>query len=93
MKLKEVATIERPKQGKNYEEGCSLVQVSATKGQVVYHHGGEVDSKYAVIKVKPGVRLKPKFLFFCLDRILSTRLDALKTGLNIQMIALENMEM
>ena len=50
-KLPDVATYERAKKGKVYPKGCTLLQVSATKGQLVYLHEDQtVDSKYCVIE-------------------------------------------
>lgn len=91
MKLKDLATIERAKSGKVYEKGCILIQVSATKGQVYYHSGGEVKSQYAVVKLLPGIRLDPKFLYLYLVHIFGIKLEAIKSGLNIQVSDLNNL--
>lgn len=84
MTISDIATIERAKKGKDYQKGATLIQVSATRGQVIFHHGGTVDSQYAVIELKRDVRIKPMFLYLYLTYTVGRNIEALKAGLNIQ---------
>ena len=88
MRLDEVATIERAKKGKDYPAGVTLVQLSASRGQVVKHPGGEAKSMYAVIEAKPDGPMTPAFLYWYMSNSMPAYVDRMLTGLNIQADAL-----
>ena len=90
LKLKDVATIERVKKDKEYPEGVILVQVSATKGQTIYHKGGTAETHYVAIDVIDKERLKPKFLYHYIQHTIEPYLPIIRTGLNIQVEEIEN---
>ena len=59
--ITELANIERSS-GKVYPAGCTLIQVDATNGQVLYHvEEAEVPAKYAVVTANDKVL--PKYLY------------------------------
>ena len=59
--ITELANIERSS-GKIYPAGCTLIQVSATNGQVLYHvEEAEIPAKYAVVTANDKVL--PKYLY------------------------------
>lgn len=79
--LYDVAEFERSRKGVIYPEGSILIQVSATKGQLVYMDApAEVDSKYGVITPKG---IEPKYLYYILEMVLPGFLARYQTGLNI----------
>ena len=68
--ITELANIERSS-GKVYPAGCTLIQVSATNGQVLYHvEEAEIPTKYAVVTANDKVL--PKYLY----HMISFRADA-----------------
>lgn len=82
VKFSEIADIERAKSGVTYAAGSTLIQVSATKGQLVFmEQAGTADGKYAVITPKSGIN--GRYLYFILDMVLPYFLGAYQTGLNI----------
>lgn len=87
--LKDITTIERAVKGINYPKDLILIQVSATKGQVILHKGGKVETKYAVIKANREDLIKTKFLFIYLEHTMPYYLKKIKTGINIQIEELE----
>lgn len=82
-RLKDIATIERAKKGKDYPEGVTLVQLSATRGQTHLHEGGEVKSHFAVVRVKKDSKVLPTFLYIYVKETIERNLEAVRTGLNI----------
>lgn len=81
--LKDVATWERAKAGKVYQIGCSILQISATKGGIFYlGKPQEVESKYVVIM--PNDDIEPFYFNIVLKRNVNKFLYAYKSGLNIQ---------
>lgn len=88
-KLRDIATIERAKKGKDYPRGATLIQVSATKGQTIYHNGGKVDGKYAVVHTKKESFLTDDFLYFYIKHAMLGYIDWVRVGLNIQITELE----
>ena len=90
-KLPEVAIIERAKNGKKYPKGSTLIQVSATQGNVEYlKEDSEVDGKFAVIT--PNNRINPKYLNIMVNRNIGRFLSRYQSGLNIQIADLKHME-
>lgn len=84
IELPQVATWERAKKNKVYPAGCSLLQVSATKGQLVYLHEAQtVDSKYCVIMPDTS-KILPFYLYRILEFNMEEFLSKEQTGLNIK---------
>lgn len=91
IRLQEVATIERAEKGKLYPEGCTLIALSATRGQVEYSaEGGEIESRWAV--VVPGEGNDPKYIYHSITRSFPEFLEKYKTGINLQMEVLDFLE-
>lgn len=90
VRLPDLASWERAKAGKVYPAGCTLLQISATRGQLVYL-GQErtVDSRYAVIQPKA---VSGFYLFCLLESQMPDFLRTHQTGLNIQPAVLNEME-
>ena len=90
-KITELASIERSS-GKVYPAGCTLIQISATRGQVLYHaEEAEVPTKYAVITANDKVL--PKYLYHMISFQADAFFHAIQTGLNIQMDTLDEMKL
>ena len=89
--ITELAKIERSS-GKVYPAGCTLIQVSATRGQVLYHaEEAEVPAKYAVVTANKKVL--PKYLYHMISFQADAFFHAIQTGLNIQMDTLNDMKL
>ena len=89
--ITELANIERSN-GKIYPAGCTLIQVSATNGQVLYHtEEAEVPAKYAVVTANDKVL--PKYLYHIISFRADTLFHAIQTGLNIQIDSLSEMKL
>lgn len=83
-KLPDVATYERSKKGKVYPKGCTLLQVSATKGQLIYLYKDQtVESKYCVINPDRNI-VDPFFFYSILQKGMPEFLSKEQTGLNIK---------
>lgn len=91
IRLREVATIERARKGKCYPEGCILIALSATKGQVEYRaDSGEADSKWAVVIPYKGN--DPKYIYHSITRSFPEFLERYMTGINLQIDSLDCLE-
>ena len=89
--ITELANIERSN-GKVYPAGCTLIQVSATNGQVLYHaEEAEIPAKYAVVTANDKVL--PKYLYHMISLRAVAFFHAIQTGLNIQMDTLNEMKL
>ncbi|HEL2734603.1 TPA: restriction endonuclease subunit S [Streptococcus suis] len=89
--ITELASIERSS-GKVYPAGCTLIQVSATKGQVLYHaEEAEIPSHYAVFL--PNDKVLPKYLYHAISYQAGRFIYTVQTGLNIQVGALNEMKL
>ena len=89
--ITELANIERSS-GKNYPAGCTLIQVDATNGQVLYNaEEAEVPKKYAVVTANDKVL--PKYLYHMISFQADTFFRAIQTGLNIQIESLNEMKL
>ena len=89
--ITELATIERSS-GKVYPAGCTLIQVSATNGQVLYHvEEAEIPARYAVIAANDKVL--PKYLYHMISFQADAFFHVIQTGLNIQMESLNEMKL
>ncbi|MFI3150187.1 restriction endonuclease subunit S [Streptococcus suis] len=90
-KITELASIERSS-GKVYPAGCTLIQISATNGQVLYHaEEEEVPAKYAVVTANDKVL--PKYLYHAISCQAGHFIYTVQTGLNIQMDTLNEMKL
>lgn len=79
--LTDIADIERSKKEKIYSAGCTLIQVSATRGQMqLLEKEGTVESKFAVIMPKD---INKEYLFYVLTMVMPGFLARYQTGLNI----------
>ena len=89
--ITELANIERSS-GKVYPAGCTLIQVSAARGQVLYHvEEAEVPAKYAVVTANDKVL--SKYLYHMISFRADAFFHAIQTGLNIQMDTLSEMKL
>jgi restriction endonuclease S subunit len=71
---------------------CTLIQVSATNGQVLYHvEEAEIPAKYAVVTANDKVL--PKYLYHMISFQADAFFHAIQTGLNIQLEALSEMKL
>jgi hypothetical protein len=86
--LSDVAHYERVKATKEYPEGTTLFQLSATKGQVVYHRGGLAKTMYAAIIPKEGI--DPRYFFYVFELNVPDFMAKMQTGLNLQIGALDS---
>lgn len=83
-KLTEVAQIERAKKGKTYPAGCTLIALSATKGDVEYlEEAGEVETRYAVIIPDTSI-VTEKYLHCAICFFFPEFLSRHRTGINLQ---------
>ena len=89
--ITELANIERSS-GNVYPAGCTLIQVSATHGQVLYHaEEVEIPARYAVVTANDKVL--PKYLYHMISFRADAFLHAIQTGLNIQIDSLREMKL
>ena len=89
--ITELATIERSS-GKTYPAGCTLIQVSATKGQVLYNvEEAEIPAKYAVVTANKKVL--PKYLYHMISFQADAFFHAIQTGINIQIESLNEIKL
>lgn len=90
-KITELTNIERSS-GKVYPAGCTLIQISATRGQVLYHaEEAEIPSHYAVFL--PNDMVLPKYLYHAISCQAGHFIYTVQTGLNIQMDTLNEMKL
>lgn len=81
--LPELATWERSRKHKIYPAGCTCLQVSATKGQMIYlDHDQTVDAKYCVIDPDRD-QVDPMYFHLVLTYFMPDFLRTHQTGLNI----------
>ena len=89
--IAELAKIELSS-GKTYPAGCTLIQVSATNGQVLYNvEEAEIPAKYAVVTANDNVL--PKYLYHMISFQADAFFHAIQTGLNIQINSLNEMKL
>ncbi len=89
--ITELANIERSS-GKVYPAGCTLIQVSATRGQVLYHaEEAEIPAKFAVVTANDKVL--PRYLYHMISFQADAFFHAIQTGLNIQIESLNEMKL
>lgn len=81
VKFDEVASIERSRKDVIYPAGSILIQLSASKGQLIYMKNKRaVDSKYGVITCHD---IEPDYFYTVLQEVLPAFLETYQTGLNI----------
>lgn len=81
--LLELVNIERSKKNKVYSKGSILIQLSATRGQMLYlEKESTVDSKYGVMTIKDSY-INSKYLYYMLSVQMEHFLRIYQTGLNI----------
>lgn len=89
--IKEVARFERANKNKTYAKGATLIQVSATKGDVLQlEEDGLVESKYVVVETKG--QILPDYLFFAIKHAFPPFFHKWRTGLNLQVSNIERLE-
>lgn len=89
MFLKEVAQIERAQKGKIYPAGCTLIALSAAKGDVEYlEEAGEVETRFAVVIPDSRIVLA-KYLYISINQYFAEFLHKHRTGINLQFSELE----
>lgn len=92
VRITDVAELERAKKNKIYEKGCTLIQISATDGQVVYLEKTEnVAEKYLVVIPKKN-KVIDYYLYLCIYRSFPKFFHRIKTGLNIQAETIKEFE-
>ena len=80
--LSELATVERAQANKIYQDGCTLIQISATRGQAIYLEKAKtVESQYAVVAPNDGV--VPRYLYFAISNEIEHFMSRYLQGLNI----------
>lgn len=90
-KITEVADIlGRPKKNQMYPEGCICLQVSASKGELLYlDTSQQVDAKYVVIKPRNVI---PFYLYLMIEKAMPEFLYKYRQGLNISAHDIKHME-
>ena len=89
--IKEIARHERARSGKRYRKGATLIQVSATKGNILQlEEDGLVESKYVVVESKG--KILPDYLFFAIKYAFPPFFHKWRTGLNLQVSNIEKLE-
>lgn len=90
-KITEVADIlGRPKKNQMYPEGCICLQVSASKGELLYLDTSQsVDAKYVVIQPR---NIVPFYLYLMIEKAMPEFLYKYRQGLNISAHDIKHME-
>lgn len=90
-KITEVADIlGRPKKNQMYPEGCICLQVSASKGELLYlDTSQQVDAKYVVIQPRNVI---PFYLYLMIEKAMPEFLYKYRQGLNISAHDIKHME-
>lgn len=88
--IRELADIERAKKDKIYPAGCTLIQLSATRGQMIYLPTDQhVDGKYAV--VLPHDNVNGRYLYISIENVWEDFFCRVKTGINLMISALDSL--
>lgn len=83
MKLKDIAHIERAKKGKIYPKHSTIIQISATKGQVQFiKKDSYIETKYAVIV--PNNEYPSLFVYGMIETFMPEFYNKYAVGLNIK---------
>lgn len=87
--LKDLSNIERAINKKIYPAGCTLIQISATRGYVLFlEKEGEVETKYAVII--PNNEVDSRYLNIAITNAFDEWYYDNKTGMNIPFSTFDN---
>lgn len=91
VKLLDIASIERAT-NKEYSSGVTIVQVSATRGQVEYvNEAKTIESKYVVLK--PCDKFDSKYFYFTVKNSADEFFYKFQTGLNMKVEDFKHMEL
>lgn len=91
VKLLDIASIERAT-NKEYSSGVTIVQVSATRGQVEYvNEAKTIESKYVVLK--PCDKFDSKYFYFAVKNSADEFFYKFQTGLNMKVEDFKHMEL
>lgn len=91
VKLLDIASIERAT-NKEYCSGVTIVQVSATRGQVEYvNEAKTIESKYVVLK--PCDKFDSKYFYFAVKNSADEFFYKFQTGLNMKVEEFKHMEL
>lgn len=91
VKLLDIASIERAT-NKEYCSGVTIVQVSATRGQVEYvNEAKTIESKYVVLK--PCDKFDSKYFYFAVKNSADEFFYKFQTGLNMKVEDFKHMEL
>lgn len=91
VKLLNIASIERAT-NKEYSKGVTIVQVSATRGQVEYiNETKTIESRYVVLK--PCDKLDSKYFYFSVKNSADEFFYKFQTGLNMKVEYFKHMEL
>lgn len=89
--IKEIARFERANKSKIYGKGATLIQVSATKGEILQlEEDGMVESKYVVVESKG--KILPDYLFFAIKHAFPPFFQKWRTGMNLQVSNIAKLE-
>lgn len=89
--ITEIAQFERANKSKTYSKGATLIQVSATKGDVLQlEEDGIVESKYVVVESKG--QILPDYLFFAIKNAFPPFFHKWRTDLNLQVSNIAKLE-
>lgn len=90
--LNQVAEIEpRAKKGKVYPRGTIIVQISATKGQILYlRKASEIEDKYAVVHAK---EVDAFYLYSVMKLFFPTYFEQKREGLNFKAEELQHFKL
>lgn len=91
VKLLDIASIERAK-NKEYFPGVTIVQISATRGQVEYvDEAMIIESHYVVLK--PCDKIDSKYFYFAVKNSADEFFYKFQTGLNMKIDEFKHMEL
>ena len=91
VKLLGIANIERAK-NKEYCSGVTIIQISATRGQVEYvDEARKIGSQYVVLK--PCDKFDPKYFYFAVKNSADEFFYKFQTGLNMKVEEFKHMEL
>lgn len=92
VRLLDVAKVERAKAGKTYPAGSTLIQVSATQGQMrLLQEPSGVEPRFAVIQ-PTDESVFPPYLHFVLEMVMPRFLARYQTTINIQVDVFRHLE-
>lgn len=91
VKLLDIASIERAK-NKEYSHGVTIVQISATKGQVEYVDETMIIGSHYVV-LKPCNKIDSKYFYFAVKNSTDEFFYKFQTGLNMKVEEFKYMEL